>query len=82
MRFGLVSFRITPQRWDIFKNDAINFSKDYAKRKSRERNEYRRLVEANINTWEKKLAMINLSAEKAVRLIEKVNVKLDYWKNE
>ena len=69
-------------KWEIIKNEVINFSKDFSKVRASERKKYMILVEQKIKTLEKKLAMLNLGAENVVKVIERINTKLDYWKLE
>ena len=66
-------------KWEVIHNQMVNIAKDYSKFKAAQQNEENKEIESKINTLHKKLVHINLSADNAVSLIEKVNSKLDYW---
>ena len=68
--------------WEVLKNGISNYTKDYSREQAKKILQETKLVEAKINTLQKKLAMINLASEKAIQLIEKVNKKLEPWKRQ
>ena len=66
-------------QWEIMHNQMVNFCKDYAKYKASMRRDELKEVESKIKMLMKKLNMINLSSDNAVKLFDKVNTKLDFW---
>ena len=53
------------------------YSHDYSNKKARQRKTTIAELQKEVQKFEKKLAMINLSSEKAIRIIKYVNIKLD-----
>ena len=82
MDIKTVSTQDASLKWDIMKNNVINFSKDYGKSKAKIRKDKTLELERKIQTQSKKLAMINLGAQNAISLISKINDKLDTLKSE
>ena len=68
-------------QWEILQNFLINVCKEYAKSKAAQRKSDLNEIERKIKSLNTKLHMINLSADNAITLIEKINRKLDYWKD-
>ena len=76
------SFANPVKKWEYLKFDIRDFAKEFAVRKAMERRKSISNIEKRLCTLHKKLNMINLKAENAVRLIKKVNVKIDKEKSE
>ena len=64
-------------RWEMIQHDMAQTSNSFARRFAQEHKIKIKEWQKKLNTAKKKLAMINLSSEKAVKLIEKVNIKID-----
>ena len=59
------------------KKDVQEFSKFYSRMQAVERKQQYEELTRKLATWSKKLQMINLLAENAIRMIEKINKKID-----
>ena len=70
------------RRWEYLKFDIREFAREFSIQRAKNRRNKINKLEAKINSCHKKLNMINLKAQNAVKLIEKVNVKLDELKIE
>ena len=69
-------------KWESMKQEIVSFSMYYGHKIASERRIKKKMLNAKIRTYEKKLACINLQSENAIKLIEKTNTKLDSIKNE
>ena len=63
--------------WEYLKFDIGEFSREFAVEKARSRKNQIKQLEKQIHTCEKKLNFINLRADNAIKLIQKINLKLD-----
>ena len=64
-------------KWEMLKNDVRETSMSFARRYAGLRNQRIKDWQKKLKSANKKLAMINLSSERAVTLIQKVNEKID-----
>ena len=64
-------------RWEKIKESMRQTMYDLSKRTASEKNKKVRKLRHQFNMLHKKLNMINLKAENAIRLIEQVNIKID-----
>ena len=69
-------------RWELVKNNIIEFSQWFAKRKANETKNKLDILCKKFNSLEKQLRIINLSSDKAISLIKSINAKLDKVKEE
>ena len=67
---------------EMIKKDVTEFSMYYSHKVASERKIKLQSLNKQLNSCEKKLACINLNSDKAVRLIEKVNTRIDTIKEE
>ena len=68
--------------WEMFKHKVFSFSRKYAKSKAGERKLQMANLEKKIQTQEKRLAMLNLSAIGVVKVIESINLKIEKLRTE
>ena len=69
-------------KWEAMKAVMQGFSQEFSHEKALKRNAAIRELERKLLTQEKRLNMINLSAQNACCVIEKINVKIDKIKSE
>ena len=64
-------------KWENLKDNLEHFSKFYAKSVAVQEKEQKQNLTRKLKSPEKKLAMINLKASNAIKMIEKINEKID-----
>ena len=69
-------------KWEKIKNDFTEFSKYYSRQRAFKKNMAKEDLQRKQRTCEKKLACINLESKSAIKIIEKVNSRLDTIKKE
>ena len=67
-------------KWEILKMKIISFSQYYTKEKASKRQRHIAELKRSLTKLEKRLAMVNLSSQLAIKFIEKYNVKIDIIK--
>ena len=68
--------------WDMLKSKIVQYAQRYSIEKAKQRNDYEMCLKNRVNTLTKKLHMINLNADNAIKLIEQTNTKLDQIRSE
>ena len=63
-------------RWELLKMKLINFAQAYSKEKAKNRRATVPKLQDRISKLKKRMAMINLSSDRAVKFIDKINSKL------
>ena len=69
-------------RWESMKKDIIEYSQFHGKMRASLKRERKAILTKKLNSLEKKLACINLGSLNAVRIIERVNEKIDQIKEQ
>ena len=69
-------------RLDVLKNNVTNYSQEFSREKARSNVKKINKLQQKLESQNKKLAMVNLTSDTAIKWIEKVNVKIDTIKSE
>ena len=69
-------------RWEILKIEIAEYAQFYSKKKASECKNKRLDLEKKLRTQEKRLACINLKTPQVIKVIEKINTKIDTIKKE